>query len=171
MIHTLPAKDLAEIRRLTDDALARGLEHSVAEWRMMALEALYSVARTKERFTVNDVRPIVDASPIKTHDKRAMGGVIAMGRKLGWIEATGEAIPSKVGHMVPIQIWKSKIIELKAPVQFPSRRHVFGRHSVIEKDGNFSCSCPGYRYRGSCRHVQEVQDAQRPTLFGALLTP
>lgn len=34
-----------------------------------------------------------------------------------------------------------------------------GAYTVLrEKDGSMECSCKGWYYRQSCKHVQEVQD-------------
>lgn len=109
---TLPAKEYAKIRELTERSIRKGYDNAKAEWREMALEVLYRTCCQRQTFTVNDFRKEVDALPVKTHDKRAMGGVVKVGVMLGWIEKTGDSIPSKVGHLVPIQIWKSKIYEL-----------------------------------------------------------
>ena len=27
---------------------------------------------------------------------------------------------------------------------------------VTDEDGKISCTCPGYKYRGKCKHVDEV---------------
>jgi hypothetical protein len=103
----IPAAERALIEQETRDAIERGYDHAKVEWRQMALECLYEVCLTMKTFTVNDFRDKVDASPIKTHDKRAMGGVINTARRLGWIEPTGDTIPSRVGHKTPMQIWRS----------------------------------------------------------------
>lgn len=42
----------------------------------------------------------------------------------------------------------------------PKEKHVVkgsnGNEYVVEKvDGIYTCSCPGYKYRGDCKHVKE----------------
>lgn len=100
---------LDEIDKATDQGITLGTKHAKAEWREMALNCLKYICLTRETFTVNDFRDMVLNNPIKTHDNRAMGGVIKTGQSNGWIKPTGESIPSKVGHKVPIQIWQSLI--------------------------------------------------------------
>jgi len=62
--------------------------------------------------TVDRVRFFVQKSPLKTHDNRAMGGVMKVAQKIGLIEPTGETRPSKVGHKVPMQVWRSCIYNI-----------------------------------------------------------
>ena len=34
-----------------------------------------------------------------------------------------------------------------------------GAEYLVEKDGSvYTCTCPGFKYRGACRHVQEVEN-------------
>lgn len=98
-----------DIRRITDDAIDQGYRGADISWKDMALECVRMVCLKKERFTTNDVRWLIEASPIKTHDKRAMGGVMKHAQKIGWICRTGESIMSRVGHGVPLQVWRSRI--------------------------------------------------------------
>ena len=33
-----------------------------------------------------------------------------------------------------------------------------GAKYIVEKDGSvYTCTCPGFKYRGACRHVEEVE--------------
>lgn len=93
----------------TEAAVEQGLDNANVEWRTKALEELHNIATRMQTFTVNDFRERVDQSGLVTHDKRAMGGVMRTGVKLGWIEKTGQSIPSRVGHLAPLQIWRSKV--------------------------------------------------------------
>jgi hypothetical protein len=99
--------DRAEMNRVTEEGIEKGFDNANEEWRAMALNCLYNLCLARETFTVNELRDIVKRSPLKTHDNRAMGGVMATGKKEGWLTPTGQTIPSVVGHKVHIQIWKS----------------------------------------------------------------
>lgn len=109
--YTIPPEEYATIRRETDEAVERGYDHAKAEWKMQALDVLYNVCRTMQEFTVNDFREQVKQLEAKTHDNRAMGGLMNTAKRLGWIESSGKSIPSRVGHLVPIAIWRSKIFD------------------------------------------------------------
>lgn len=102
-----------EINKITDESIKKSFDHANSEWRGMALDSLEQICLTHVTFTVNDVRDLVKWSHLKTHDNRAMGGVIKRGVANKWMEATGKTIPSLVGHKVHIQIWKSLIIKKK----------------------------------------------------------
>lgn len=100
-------QDKEEMNVVTRKGIERSIDHAHEEWRNMALRCLHEVCINNEFFTVNDVRDIVKTSHLKTHDNRAMGGVMVTGKKEGWLVPTGKTIPSVVGHKVHIQIWKS----------------------------------------------------------------
>lgn len=95
------------ISRETNEAIERGFDGSGLEWRKMVFACLWKICKTHHSFTVNDFRNFVDASPIKTHDKRAMGGVMKKAQTLGWIAPSGTSIRSRVGHGVRMQVWLS----------------------------------------------------------------
>lgn len=97
------------MNKATEAGIEQSFDNAHNEWRSMALECLRVICTTRETFTVNDVRDLVKLSPLKTHDNRAMGGVMVTGRKNGWLLPTGQSIPSIVGHKVHIQVWKSLI--------------------------------------------------------------
>lgn len=109
MVTTLTQEDWIRMDKATNRAIEQGFDNAHDAWRAMALECLQQICLTKETFTVNEVRELVSLSDLKTHDNRAMGGVMVTGKGKGWLAPTGQSIPSVVGHKVHIQIWKSLI--------------------------------------------------------------
>jgi len=105
----IPQQYLAVIQAETESAIKKGWDATRAEWRIMALQVLCRTALTHKTFTVNDFRGEILESEIKTHDYRAMGGLVKAAEKFGWIEPTGETIPSRVGHKIPMQVWRSRL--------------------------------------------------------------
>lgn len=103
-------KYLAEVKEVTNEAVARAWEHADDPWREYALHCVSVIAKRMDEFTVNDVRPLVDAGGFKTNDKRAMGGVIKEAQRRNWIASTGRIQPSKVGHGSNMTIWSSNIV-------------------------------------------------------------
>lgn len=101
--------DAVELHQVTEKAVERSYVNADSQWREMALQCVKVICEKHKTFTVNEVRDLVKMSPLKTHDNRAMGGVMATAKKLGWLAPTGESIPSVVGHKVHIQIWQSRI--------------------------------------------------------------
>lgn len=107
---------LAQIDEEAKAAIRRGWDASKVGWRKQALIILLQTALSREVFTVNDFRDKIKESGITTHDNRAMGGLMVTARGWGWIKSSGDEIRSRVGHGVPLQVWKSNI------VQHPSNR-------------------------------------------------
>lgn len=101
---------LQETKELTEEAIARSWENAVDPWKEYALHCVSVVAKRMEEFTVNDVRPLVEAGGFTTQDKRAMGGVIKEAQRRNWIASTGRVQTSKVGHGSNMTIWSSNIV-------------------------------------------------------------
>lgn len=108
-LFTPTAEYVEEMNTQTEDAIERAYKHAPDEWRKYALQCVEAVAKRNEEFTVNEVRSLIKAGIYKTHDNRALGGVMKTAQRLGIIEPTGNTIPSVVGHRTPIQIWRSRI--------------------------------------------------------------
>jgi hypothetical protein len=102
-----------EIQKITNQAIDEGYVGANLAWKEMAHNCLKRICLARETFTMNDLRDLVRQSPIKTHDNRAMGGVMKWARKMGMVEATGATIVSKVGHKSPLQVWRSNIYKPK----------------------------------------------------------
>lgn len=110
---TISQEDRVRMNEATARAVEQGYDNAHDAWRAMALECVQQICLTKETFTVNDVRDLVKLSDLKTHDNRAMGGVMVTAKGRGWLLPTGQSIPSVVGHKTHIQVWKSLIFKGK----------------------------------------------------------
>ena len=102
-------KEYNKILKETDIAVRKGWDSTKIEWRKAALEIIYELCVAKEKFTANDFTEQIKAMPLKTHDNRAIGGLIRIARKFGWVEKSGESTVSKAGHLLRIQVWRSLI--------------------------------------------------------------
>lgn len=102
---------LAQIEEEAKAAIKRGWDASKVGWRKQALTILLKTALSNSLFTVNDFRKQIIDSGIKTHDNRAMGGLMVTARNWGWIKPSGGEIVSKVGHKSKLQVWRSNIIQ------------------------------------------------------------
>ena len=73
-----------------------------------------------------------------------------------------------------------KVFKFKKPIKFDTRGRTFEdvgdaeppapeqitvqgskgeTYYLTEEDGQWSCTCPGFKYRGQCRHVAEKQQS------------
>ncbi len=86
------------------DPAEQCFDNANAEWREMALEVVHLTCISMDRFTVNDFRNKLKG---KTHDNRAVGGLMKTACAKKWCRSTGNTIQSKVGHKSPLQIWES----------------------------------------------------------------
>lgn len=103
----------SDIKSVTDEAVDRGYEHAHELWKEYAIDCVEQVCLSKEEFTMDEVRDLVRNCPHKTHDLRAMGGIIKKAQKMKWCESTGEIRHSKnvIAHGTPIHVWKSLIFK------------------------------------------------------------
>ena len=57
-------------------------------------------------------------------------------------------------------------LEGGVPKQDPNVRTVEGSkgqvYTLSKNNGEWACSCPGYTYRGACKHVAERQQVDKP---------
>lgn len=116
-----------EVKKETEEAIEQGFNASKEAWRAMALGVIKEAALKQPRLSVNDIRPQIDVSKVKTHDKRALGGVMKAAQALGWIAPTGMFIAALNGHLRPQQLWDSKLY--KTPEQL---RDTIYRYLVVE---------------------------------------
>lgn len=102
-------ENVEQIRRDTEAAIATGSDHANSAWKEAALKVLEDMLLVNEYVTANDFTKAIKGMAIKTHDNRAIAGVVMRARKMGWIEKTGETRSSKAGHLSRVQVWHSKL--------------------------------------------------------------
>lgn len=98
----------AESRRLTEEAIARVDQHADPSWKYAALRTLLAVARALPTFTPDDVWTWGLPRP---REPRALGPVMRLAERRGWMEPTGEFVRSKIPtqHQNPIRVYRSLI--------------------------------------------------------------
>jgi len=110
-----------QIKAETNAAIRKGLDRANISWRELALNLVLKAALTRHEFTTNDFHHDLDKSINKTHDNRALGGVMKTAQRLGWIEPTGKFANSdyKQHHLSLKNVWRSKIYGQKVAVSVP----------------------------------------------------
>lgn len=115
-----PSKEyIDEMNEKTEASVEQSYDNAKEAWREHALRCVEAVAKRQKEFTINEVRDLIHAGKYKTHDNRAVGGVMKTAQSLGIIEPTGKTIPSIVGHRVHIQIWRSLITDKEGNYTIP----------------------------------------------------
>jgi len=61
-----------------------------------------------------------------------------------------------------VHIRKQGVEEMKLLKEFYSISKKGRKYQVIEDDeGNIKCDCPGFTYRGECRHIEQVEEEKK----------
>lgn len=81
------------------------------KWRKAALVALKTLAEKRTTFISADVLAELASSDVKTHDLRAIGGVMIEGRDLGMIESSGLVRRADKHTRGATTLWKSRIYQ------------------------------------------------------------
>lgn len=97
--------------------IEQGYMNAKAQWKATALEIVRRTAEHFAMFTVNDFRDELKKTGVKTHDNRAIAGIMRTAQAREWIKPSGETIRSRVGHGGPLIIWQSLICKRNQPVQ------------------------------------------------------
>jgi hypothetical protein len=100
--------NLFDAQTAADEAIENATGGADARFIGCALVAVEQVAREKESFTTEDVKPLCEMTP---SEPRAWGGVMRIARDRGWVENTYQSAPSgkKSNHNRPQTIWRSLI--------------------------------------------------------------
>jgi len=80
------------------------------EWREAALDAIYYTARRLTEFIVDDIWQNFHNDDLR--DKRAIGPLMLVAKREGWITPTDKFRPSYIvhHHATPRRVWKSRIM-------------------------------------------------------------
>lgn len=89
------------------EAIERGLESAAPGWQETALQAAYDLCLRMTEFTTDELESVA----AKTHDPRAIGGIMRIAAKRGWCAATDRTRESRLAscHGRPKRVWKSLI--------------------------------------------------------------
>lgn len=102
-----------QIEAETRAAISRGWNAAHIQWRRMILELIYETALSNPYFSQNTFREELklreDRTGFRTPDNRAVAGVMMTAKRFGWVEPSGQAELSRVGHKTRILIWHSKL--------------------------------------------------------------
>lgn len=94
-----------------DAAMEQINDNTKAAWREAALDAIHQTARLHKEFIVDDVWDYLETDE-EIHDKRAIGPLMRVAQREGWIAPTDKFRPSRVvhHHATPRRVWKSRIL-------------------------------------------------------------
>jgi len=85
--------------------------HANPTWKSAALAATMRLARQRRQFTSADVlRELEMSSDARTHDLRAIGGVLQEARNLGIIESVGLVRRNDRHSRGATTLWQSKVV-------------------------------------------------------------
>lgn len=59
----------------------------------------------------------------------------------------------------PVQYRVTVVEEVPEGCTFEVKGSKGDVYTVTEHNGNYSCSCSGFKFRGACRHITEAQNA------------
>lgn len=122
---------------------------TVAELRFL-LHSVQHHARAEERPLVEAAhRAIVRAELAPAHHREAS------------LKAASEAVLS-LEPLFARAITADEIRLPDATIAVPSSSHAGEHHTVLRRNGVYSCSCKGYEYRRRCRHVDAAKKSPAP---------
>jgi len=94
-----------------EHGIGNALKHADAGWLTEALAAVFRVASSQENFTVDHVW--LDGEGLSSpREPRAMGAVMRIASKAGWISPTPDHWMSKrpACHRRPLRVWQSRLL-------------------------------------------------------------
>src|SRR4029450_6831716 len=73
-----------------EEAIERVDRNAQEQWKEAANESVREIALENEQFTTDDVRRVLDAKPVITHELRALGAMMIKAYKTGIIQPSSE---------------------------------------------------------------------------------
>lgn len=105
--------ELFKARAAKEEAMRRVDDHADPDWRPFMMGIITETARTKRRFSTDDVLKLArERHGPETHELRALGPLMASAARCQLIRKDGFEIcqrPSR--HCAPIQMWRSLIFD------------------------------------------------------------
>lgn len=112
---TTPILDTELGEALKQEGMANVEEGAGAEFRDLALDAVFRVASFRKEFVSDDVWVALDGQAAGRADNRALGPVMRRAQGLGWIAPTGMFVLTAQArrHRSPVRVWRSLIAEVQ----------------------------------------------------------
>jgi hypothetical protein len=95
----------------TQSFIDTGTANANPTWREAALAATMRLAARRERFTSHDVLQELANTNVKTHDLRAIGGVMQEARNLGLIASAGLVRRNDAHSRGATTLWESRLCQ------------------------------------------------------------
>jgi hypothetical protein len=103
----MPSLETQETTKSTQTYVDTATAHANPKWHKAALAAVKTVAEKQETLISADVLTEIADSDVKTHDLRALGGIMIEARDLGLIESSGLVRRSDKHTRGATTLWKS----------------------------------------------------------------
>lgn len=103
--------DLFEARQERDKKIESVTLNATTEFHEIVREIVMTIILIHNHFTADDVWEEFEKRPPRglSSDPRALGGVLKIMAKEGFIRATGSWQPSKRRHAAPIMVWERMV--------------------------------------------------------------
>ncbi|MAB58260.1 MAG: hypothetical protein CL524_12015 [Aequorivita sp.] len=103
-------KSLKKGKAARDAAMEESSVGANTAWKEAALDAIYVTAKRRDTLIVDDIWKHFHSSET-TGDLRAVGPLMRVAQREGWIAPTKQFRPSYVPshHATPRRVWKSKL--------------------------------------------------------------
>jgi hypothetical protein len=91
-----------------NEHIEAGKRHANREWKKAALAVVKHLAKKNFNFTSADVLAALAKADVRTHDLRAIGGVMVEARDCGFIESTGLVRRNDKHSRGATTLWKGR---------------------------------------------------------------